>query len=175
MFGGEETKACCVSCLVKLLVDSSGLHGQCHTVNGLSTKVRLEWDRSFNQSFLVRFQAQGRLHRHSPASLCLGNAWADWHPCSTEYICVLSTCIMHMYSIYYMYILCVYTHTPTDIYFKSHLENCPKKQRMPCFLPVSTRDFISRICPSEVLIWRWYPEPCVSLKRRVCKGGNGWV
>lgn len=45
MFGGEETKACCVSWLVKVLVDTSGLYRQCHTINGLSNrKVKLEWD-----------------------------------------------------------------------------------------------------------------------------------
>lgn len=44
VFGGGETKACCVSLLVKLLMDRSALRGQCWTVNGLSTKVKLDWD-----------------------------------------------------------------------------------------------------------------------------------
>lgn len=70
-----------------------------------------------------------------------------------------------------IYYVCVYIHI--YVYKKIHLANCPKKQKIPCFLPDSTGDFIGRMCPSEVLIWRWCPEPRLSLKRRVCKGGNG--
>jgi len=189
MFGGEETKACCVSGLVNSLVDSSGLCGWCHPVNGLSTKkVKLEWDTqveascvSFSLSWLG-FRLWVGFPPHSPASLCTGSTGTGWHPCSAECMCVLSSRIRYMYNIsymciFYVSIICIYNvciHTHIYMYIKKpHLANCPKKQKMPRSLPVTNGDFICRMCPSEVLSWRWCPEPCLPLKRRVCTGGIG--
>lgn len=149
---------------MKLLVDSTGLCGQCLAVYRLSTsRVKFECSKVSHASFGLSWSdfrlRVGFPHIHD--CLCFRNTWAGLHLWTTEcgvyYPQVLCICTKDIISIYFIYILHVYTHTHLSVYKKIHLENCPKKQKITCFLPVSTGDFIGRMYSSEVLNWRWCP------------------